>query len=132
MSRKVGTLQSWDSVQDAHSWELQRRIQAEQAQALHRTVDENTLRKINSNVMEILKAHHQQHGDAELPQRSLEEKIKAKMREQDPMFDEDLNFCKLNEPDVLKLFRRPNSGVTVLQDNKVAACGAVALAGESL
>jgi hypothetical protein len=72
MSRKAGTLQSWDSVQDAHSWELQRRIQAEQAQALHRTVDENTLRKINSNVMEILKAHHQQHGDAELPQRSLE------------------------------------------------------------
>jgi hypothetical protein len=107
--------------------ELERRIQEEQAQALHRTVDENTLRKINSIVIEILKAQHNEHGDAELPQNSLEKKIKEKMREQDPMFDEDMHFCRLNEPGVLNLFRRPNSGVTVLQDGKVAAHHAVAI-----
>jgi hypothetical protein len=128
MSRRPVTLQSWDSVQDARSWELERRIQAEQAQALHRTVDENTLRKINSIVIEILKAQHSEHGDAVLTQSRLEERVKAKMREQDPMFDEDMHFCRLNEPDVLNLFRRPNSGVTVLQDGKVAAQRSAALA----
>jgi hypothetical protein len=118
MSRKVPS--SWDSVQDAQSAELERRIQADQAQALQRTVDEKTLRNINRIVIEILKANHNEHGDAILAQSVLEFRLRARMREENQMFDEDRDFCRLNEPDVLKLFRRPNSGVTVLQDGKVA------------
>lgn len=118
MSRKV-LPQAWDNVRDAQSAELERRIQAEQAQALQRSVDEKTLRNINRIVIEILKANHNEHGDAILAQSVLENRLRARMREEMPMFDEDKDFCRLNEPDVLKLFRRTNSGVTVLQDGQV-------------
>ena len=118
MSRK-GLPQGYDNVRDAQSAEYERRIQAEQAQALQRTVDEKTLRNINRIVLEILKANHNEHGDAILAQSVLENRLRARMREEMPMFDEDKDFCRLNEPDVLKLFRRTNSGVTVLQDGQV-------------
>ncbi len=121
MSSRRGGPQSWDNVSDAQSAFYERRIQAEQAQALQRTVDEKTLRTINRLVVEILKTHHYEHGDAVVLRNNLEEKLKARMREENQLYDEDRDFCSLNEPDVLDLFRRPNSGVTILQDGRVTA-----------
>ena len=45
------------------------------------------------------------------------------MMEENQMFDEDRDFCSLNEPDLLLQFRRPNSGVTLLQDGRVGQGG---------
>jgi hypothetical protein len=120
MSRKQ-KIQGHETVQGAQAAELshRERIQAEQAESLQRTVDEKTLRNINSLVIDILKANHKEHGDAVLSQSVLESRLKAKMRDELQVFDEDRDFCKLNEPDVLMQFRRPNSGVTVLQDGVV-------------
>jgi hypothetical protein len=119
MSKK-GAPQTWSNVTDAQAAHLERRIQAE-AQELQRTVDEKTLILINRHVVSLLKEHHSEHGDAVVAQSILENRVKARMREENPMYDEDKDFCRLNEPDVLELFRRPNSGVTILQDGKVAA-----------
>ena len=142
MSRTSGPpqAQGWDSVQAAQSSFYERRIQAEQAQALQRTVDEKTLRIINRSVIEILKQnhrsfalhstsfamltqHHREHGDAVLSKAELESRLKRKMMDENQTFDEDRDFCSLNEPDLLQQFRRPNSGVTLLQDGKVRQSG---------
>jgi hypothetical protein len=116
----MSSRKSWDNVSDAQAALYERRI-AEQAQALQRTVDEKTLRTINRLVVEILKTHHYEHGDAVVQRNTLEEKLKARMREENQLYDEDRDFCSLNEPDVLDLFRRLNSGVTILQDGRVTA-----------
>jgi len=71
----------------------------------------------------ILTLERREHGDAVLAQGQLQDRLRKKMMEENQMFDEDRDFCSLNEPDLLLQFRRPNSGVTLLQDGRVGQGG---------